>query len=204
MRCRRLARLALATGVILSAAVPAWSATGRVHDSEGRPIVGASACVLLAPDTLGLCTRTNDQGYFSLPTGDAPGVRIAADGFLAKDIGAIDHEAPVVLDPAASFELRVVDDADGRPVPGASVWIVSSDGRRRGPIDLSASGWLQMKTFPPGSYRFQVEASGYVQTGSPELRLGLGTSASVEVRMHRTPPSSHDGLDGDSSSSSKT
>ena len=173
---------------MLLVATTAWSASGRVVGPDDGPLQGASVCVLVAPNTVGLCTETDEQGFYSLPASGAPGIRVTAEGFLGQDIAAVDHEAPIRLERAASFELRVIDDADGAPVAGASVWIVSADGRRRGPIDLPGSGWLRMSTFPAGTYRFVVEASGYAQRGTPEIRLVPGGRELAEVRMVRVNP----------------
>jgi hypothetical protein len=180
----------VAVALFVAVVGPAWAISGRVHDPEGRPIEGANACLLLGPESIGLCVHTDAEGFYSLPGDGIPAVRISAKGYLPVDVGAVDHEDPIRLERAASFEVRVVDASDQSPVPGAKLWIVLPNGQRKGPIALSPSAWLQMNSFRPGTYRIQVEASGYVQEASPELRLRAGESEEAIVPMRRksSPP----------------
>lgn len=171
------------------AALPAVAASGRVQDPAGHPIRGARACVMLAPDATGLCVETDDNGLFTLPGAQGTAVRILAEGFLSVDVGAVDHTTPIRLERAAAFEIRVVDDVDGTAVASASLWVVSPNGQRRGPVDLGASGWLRMKTFPPGTYRVLAVAPGYLDGVGDDLRLQAGQTTSAVIRLRRDPAS---------------
>lgn len=86
--------------------------------------------------------------------------------------------------------------ADGSPVPGASVMITDSTGFARSTV-AAQDGTFSIQNLPPGSYRVQVESSGFkrlsqenvqVMPGTPvNLQLGLETGSNretVEVEGH--------------------
>ena len=183
----RIAARALAIAFAGLVVLPAAAVGGRVQDTAGRPIRGATACLLLAPDSTGICAETDENGKFDLPGSSGMAVRILAEGFLSVDVGAVDHTAPIRLERAASFEIRVLDEVDGSAVVNVGLWVLSPDGRRRGPVDLGASGWLRMKTFPPGTYRVLAGAPGYLDGTGDELQLRAGETAKAEIRLRRDP-----------------
>ena len=183
---RRVARTLPAAAAVLLV-LPAIASSGQVQDRAGRPIVGARACLLLAPDVDGICVETDENGKFDLPGSEGAAIRILAEGFLSVNVGVVDHTAPIRLERAAGFEVRVVDDADGAAVADVRLWVLSPDGRRRGPIDLGGSGWLRMKTFPPGSYRLLASAPGYLDGTGGDLELRAGEIVESEIRLRRDP-----------------
>jgi len=180
-------RAALVALAIVAGVAPAAAISGRVQDESGRPLVRASACIVIESETVGMCATTDATGYFSLPGDGIAAVRVSAPGFLSIDVAGIDHEEPIRLLRAARFDLAVIDASAGTAVAGARVWLLSPDGRRRGPIDLGPAGKLKMNSFVPGEYRVEVSAPGYERDASTTLVLAPGASTDVQVRLRRSP-----------------
>jgi len=175
-------RLAAAFLAMVSlAAIPARAAGGRVVDNAGKPVVDARACVMVA-GVEGLCVQTDDNGFFSLPNTRATDMRIIAAGFLPRIVAAVDQEAPIALDPAASLRARVLDATTGRAIPKAEVRIAYASGAQKGPFPANAAG-VRVNTLPPGEVVPSAKAPGYRDKSGSAVSLVAGKETVVELRL---------------------
>ncbi|MDB4950933.1 MAG: TonB-dependent outer membrane protein SusC/RagA, partial [Gemmatimonadetes bacterium] len=77
---------------------------------------------------------------------------------------------------------RVTDDA-GRPVPGATVVVVTGGARAPGGQARSEdTGGFQLAALPAGSYRLRVEKVGYAPQ-EQDVVLGDGEQRTVVLRL---------------------
>jgi hypothetical protein len=177
-------RLAAAFLAMVSlAAIPARAASGRVVDKAGKPVVDARACIMVA-GAEGLCVQTDESGYFSLPNIRATDMRIVAAGFLPRTVAAVDQEAPIALDPAASLRARVLDAATGRPILKAEVRIAYASGVQKGPFPTNAAG-VRVNALPPGEVVPSAKAAGYRDKSGTVVPLVAGKETVVELRLDR-------------------
>lgn len=172
---------ACAVVLALLPALPAHAASGHVVDSEGKPVSGARACLLIAGAD-GLCSITDPTGYYGLPETSAPLVRITATGFLAKQVSAVDQEAPVALDRAASILVRLVDRASGAAIPKGQVFLIDSSGKKRGPVPTNAAG-VHVSSLDPGEVVVQGTAPGHADARSETIRLRAGEESEVVLKL---------------------
>lgn len=157
------------------------TATGRVVDALGHPIVGATACLVIA-GAPGLCDETAADGSYALPAGDVPGVRIVARGYMPRTVGAVAQESPIVLERAASVRVRIVNRADGSAVGEGEVDLVYSTGRTLGPFPINLAG-VSLPTVPAGDARVVARCAGFDKSSSDTTSLVAGKESIVEIRV---------------------
>jgi len=75
---------------------------------------------------------------------------------------------------------RVVD-AQGLPVPGATVTIAGGQGSKR--ITTDADGRFSVQFLTPGSYEVRVELQGFRTADHKDIAVALGKTTSVPVTM---------------------
>jgi hypothetical protein len=159
-------------------------ARGKVVDPDGKPVVGARACLMVGKDaaTEGLCEATDPNGSYRLPARETSTVRIVAEGFLPMKVAAVEQEAPIVLGRAASIHVRVLDATTGSPIPLAQVRIVFATGEQKGPFPAKRGG-VRVAKLPPGDVVPKATAEGYREgEGSPVALVG-GRESKVELRL---------------------
>jgi len=80
----------------------------------------------------------------------------------------------------------VIMDADGVPLPGATVSIESDNLQGTRMVVTNAEGKYRFVRIPPGRYTIKAEMDGYQTVLQTEIRVSLGTETVVEIEM---PPS---------------
>ncbi len=175
----RVAAAFLAT--LSLASLPARAASGHVVDNAGEPVVDARVCLMVA-GAEGLCVRTDEKGFFSLPNTRVTDMRIVAAGFLPRIVAAVDQEAPIALDPAASLRARVLDAATGRVIPKAEVRISYASGAQKGPFPANAAG-VHVNALSPGEVVPSAKAPGYRDKSGSVVLLVAGKETVVELRL---------------------
>jgi protocatechuate 3,4-dioxygenase beta subunit len=186
---------------------PASAVEGRVRNTDGEPVAGASL-VVLPSDWMrpgGFRARipqvsSDESGFFRLeevPPG-VLGLRASATGYQAAELANLEVRAgqdlrgvEVVLAPGATIEGRVLSPS-GRPVVGAEVMVVEPDTSRPFAMPLLAStdgdGRYRLEGISPGARTLQADHEGYRRAVRDlEVRLGENTldltlEGGVEVR----------------------
>jgi hypothetical protein len=179
---RNIAALVTMTGLL---AVPASAASGHVVDPQGKPIAGARACLMIGDgnNTEGLCDVTDANGTFTLPQIEHSNVmRIVANGFLPVKLAAVDQEAPIVLDRAATMHIRILDAATGEPIPHSEVTLVFASGEQKGPLPGNRGG-IRAKALPPGEVIPSAKAKGYRDTTGAAVTLVAGRETEVALKL---------------------
>lgn len=169
------------SAALLAAGPAAADITGQVVDPDGQPLKGGRACILLV-GAEGLCTDTDDAGYYALPDTRASKVRITAPGFLPRDVAALDQPIAIVLDRAASLRVRLADLATGEPAGPGEVVVSYATGRQIGPFPIKR-GDLTVKTLAPGRVLVRAEVEGYESGPGELIELPAGRMTEVVVRL---------------------
>lgn len=173
--------LSCAAAVLLISIFPAAAITGTVVDGGKDPIVGAHVCYMTGGVEL-LCLQTDSKGFYDLPTSEQDRIRIRKKGFLPKTLAAVDHEQPIVLDPAATL-LVVLEDAEtGERIPEGEIVVVESSGRKRGPFPSRTAG-VRVNSLQPGEISLVSMAKGYDDKVSRLIVLKAGEETSVTVEL---------------------
>lgn len=180
---RRLTAIALPLGLLVG--FPAWAASGRVLDSEGKPIAGAQACYVGGPE-VGDCTKTDSEGFYSLPDRAGRSVRILHPDYVLQRVAATDLDRPVRLQRAAILEVKFLTDPGDTPVEGVVFFVTRADGNRLGPLGpTNASGTVIAESLPPGGVTVSVYAPGYHAVPGKNVLLESGNQASLTFRLKR-------------------
>jgi hypothetical protein len=167
----------------LLAAPAARAASGRVAGPDGKPVVRARACLMVA-GTEGLCTETDASGWYRLPDSEVPGVRIRAAGFLPRTVAAVDQEAVIVLERSAAVLVKLVDEATGEPVGEGKVTFTNPSGRKVGPFPANRAG-VRVSTMVPGRFVPVAAAPGYAEASGAEVDLVAGEETEIVLRLRR-------------------
>jgi len=161
---------------------PAWATSGTVVDDSGRPIAGASACLIEDGSPL-LCVDTDANGYYKLPEVRVNAVRIRKSGYIPATIGAVTQEAPIVLARAASLRARVVDGATGRPVGGGRIVVSYPAGRVLDDFPFTKGG-THVATIDPGAVKVRADLPGY-RSEVVDVVLEAGREASITLTVRK-------------------
>ena len=110
--------------------------------------------------------------------------RVARQCLLFGFLALVATPAEPQAIPTGSIAGRVVDAADGLPLPGATVTLTSRNlqGTRRGVT--SANGDYYVPSLPPGEYVVRVEIAGFEPFQESPFYLGASQSVSVNARLH--------------------
>lgn len=185
--CRRAAVFLLATvSALAGSALAAAAASGVVVDPEGRPIVGARACILVGGELEGLCVETDENGAYKLLPTTLPAVRISAKGYLPVKVAAVDQAAPIVLRRAAWLWVRLRDARSGEPIPEGEVLVTYSTGARKGPVPANAAG--VRLPLEPGEIVVTGKAEGYRDGRAAPAVAESGKETQVVVDLERGGP----------------
>jgi hypothetical protein len=150
-------------------------------DGDNNPIVGARVCYLAGGVEI-LCLQTDSKGFYDLPTSKQDRIRIRKQGYIPKTLAAVDHEQPIVLDPAAIL-LVVMEDAEtGERIPEGEIVVVESSGRKRGPFPSRTAG-VRVRSLPPGPVSLVSRAKGYEEKIFRLLVLEAGRETSITVEL---------------------
>jgi RNA polymerase sigma factor (sigma-70 family) len=171
--------------------------TGRVvHIADGTPVGGANVR-LLREDTYNtgpaLRTRTNDKGEFTF-AGLRPGKHYvwAFHGNLASqsrmgngvpvDVEPNGTSAPIMLKmrPGVSVRVKVLSQADGKPIAGARVRLLWTDTERDHFTD--AKGEVELQALTPETYHVQAGAKDYAAERRA-INLGSGQPGALEIKL---------------------
>ncbi len=155
-----------------------WRATGRVVDSDGKPVVGASVSprMLIREgrgerwEEFGSGARTDERGRFGLRNMPASGVvvdvsRLGWESVRERPLEK-DGENVIVLERLGVVVGEVTDAATGRPVKAFTVKLSRPGGSSRGGGDfVSDDGQFTVPRVSTGtSVTLTVAAEGYVPT----------------------------------------
>ena len=184
----RPARTVILLLAVLAAAAPAMATSGRVTDPDGAPIVGAKACLMVAGRE-GLCSTTDEQGWYRLPAGAVPSVRIVARGFLPRAVAAVDQEGVIVLERAAAVRARLLDATTGQPISKGELFLERTTGKRHGPFPVNAAG-LWIPSFEPGLVLPTGRATGYREQVAAGVELRAGEVTEITLRLQPQAPTS--------------
>jgi hypothetical protein len=180
---------------------PALTVTGRVIDEEGEPVAGADVWVRYEDPNLPppAAAVTDQKGRYSVP-GVVPGMPstvVARAAGLAKPraprtfVDLTAQTAPdVVLRPTTSFVTgRVVTEADGLPLGGATVSVQAYEDKK-----------LAVQTAEDGSFRVEKLVVGghpldfFVRKPDPDVHGGCWegwariSPGAVGVEIRAAPP----------------
>lgn len=159
--------------------------------ADGQPVAGARIEV---DDVIPRTTTTDAQGRYSLrtlPIGDATAT-VTAFGYLSRTAAVVtDAGATITQDfdlaPAPRFTLsgHVTSEADGTPVPGASVRLARVP---LTPFGTDVTGAYRVPDVPAGTYDLVFQGGNCVQ---PEHRtLSIASNTTLDVAL----PAKSDGL----------
>lgn len=197
---------------------PDVAAFGRIEDPEGSPISGARVQVRPAgtEDRKGSRSRsrhpeqaryesvTGDEGRFELQLVPSPPIdlEVTADGFPSLTVRGLDaavEQGPgnlgtFHLEAGVSISGRIIEAADGRPIPGAKIWKSERRPRRPDEADPSSGVKPDAETGRDGRFRLNglrreetaylmVRADGYVSETVAGVRGGSGTP--LEIALER-------------------
>jgi hypothetical protein len=181
---------------------PGIGIEGRVVDSEGNPVEGAS---IQATPSSGFSSKdlpadaeavTGGDGAFSLAgfrEGELLTLRVARRGFSARTLSRLEtpfaEPLTVELTPAARIAGTVLDEA-GNPVTSAKL-ILSEDLKTEDPKEaagatrgrftaagqVDSAGRFELLDLAPGRFRLSALASGYL----PEMRGGLDLKEGIGI-----------------------
>jgi hypothetical protein len=174
--------LTLAEGIALS---------GQVVDAAGRPLSGVS--VVVSP--VEAVTRTDARGGFRLNVPSPGQYSIEAHhsdwGGAVQSVIAPSAPLRLRLEPRAQLELRV--SSEGHPVKGAQAQLFQ--GRDAGggreyasDRDTDADGGVRLLGFPPGPYRLEVTAPGFVVPFVQDVVLQETPVTELAVPLAPVPP----------------
>jgi outer membrane receptor protein involved in Fe transport len=79
-----------------------------------------------------------------------------------------------------------VNDADGGPLPGATVEVRNLDTGYVATATSRADGFYQLVNLPIGRYSVTASLSGFRPATRPEVRMDLGSAPTVEFRLQLT------------------
>src|SRR6266852_7255877 len=74
-----------------------------------------------------------------------------------------------------------ITDAQGKPVPGATVTITNAATNASRTMKSTAEGEYVFDLLPPGDYRLEVEAKGFSKNVSDDVRALIGKQTEVNV-----------------------
>ena len=163
---------------------PSADAAGRVTDSDGRPVGGATVTLTDASGDVRAVRTTGPDGRWvadGLTAGEHTVVVLAGGAPAAGSVrvgtgGTGRHEAVV---PAARHELTgVLRSSTGRPVPESLVVLVGEDGSVTASTVTDDHGRFRLDGLVPG--RHMLTASGFAPV-TDEVTVSGGDPAPVEL-----------------------
>jgi protocatechuate 3,4-dioxygenase beta subunit len=179
------------------------SVRGRVTDSEGRPVEAAGITLRDAAGKdvfLFSLFSTGSDGRYEVQ-GLALGsytVRFDAKGYAPVEVPATLRADGAVVDAVLSKGGAVevtVEDATGRPVPGARIEIRDAEGRlvartltivnlfEADVMRTGAEGRTTIPDLPPGTYSFGANAAGMVLATDPPPTASVASGRTTSVRL---------------------
>lgn len=183
MRQRVIVRLVVMLSAAVSTASAVEASVGQVRDAAGKPIEGASVCLVVAGRD-GLCATTDGDGAYNLPDSDVPAIRISKKGYLPSTVANVPQESPIVLEIAAVLFVRLVDVETRVAIPKGEVWFSYPSGERKGPLPCNSKG-VRISTVRPGEVVVSARAEGYLETRTSPTRLTGGRETEVVVALRR-------------------
>lgn len=173
----------LAVAIVLLSVAPVLAISGTVVDPQGKALGGASVCYLSADVEL-LCVETDEAGYYELPDSELDRIRLSLAGFLPRVLAAVEHEAPIALEPSATLLVRLQDATDGKALGAGEIYVFAPTGRRLGPFPTNVSG-VRVRSLRPGTVRISAEVAGYEPLRDHAAELVGGEETEVVVKMTR-------------------
>lgn len=170
------------------------SVTGTITDTNGNPIAGASVSVI--PSSSGAAStaevKTDASGNYTLPKVQAGtyAVRASAPGYLGGTSptfvvqqGA--NVAPTLMLTQAATVAGTITDANGKPIAGASVYLVPPTGTTAtvAGVKTDASGNYVLNNVPAGSYTVRAYATGYLSATSAAFSVVPGSNAAPTLAL---------------------
>ena len=198
--------------VQLTLDVPVGAIHGRVTDTSGEPLAGLRVSLYadggLSTGTIGAGkfaeTSTDERGEYmvqwlgagtySLGAGGKPIVNLAASaapyGRVVRDgvqlaEGEVKYGVDFELDVAGAIrgELR---DADGKPVPGAAVFVRDAGGQlleRISFVTTGTDGGFTYAGVAPGSYTVSARSAAGATEGGTEVTVAAGKTADLDLEL---------------------
>ncbi|HEX6369412.1 MAG TPA: carboxypeptidase-like regulatory domain-containing protein [Longimicrobium sp.] len=202
-----LLRAAAAIAALLFA-LPAAAQTVEGVVTESRtvqPVAGAQVSLLDA-EGVGVASAVTDAaGAFRLQAPAAGEYRLRAERVglrttLTRTVPLAAGETlgvevrmaaePVVMPPAVADARRrqgiygrVLDDATGEPVAGATVTLMDMRELRAGRVQSDSSGWFHLRVPAPGGYSLRTEREGYQGSTSRRITVTPDDTVQVELRV---------------------
>ena len=192
---------------------PSGTVSGKVIDSSGNPISGASVFIQLSSDLQnGYSTVTATDGTYSL-AGIAPGtydVTVVADGFVANVQTGVSVSSSTTVNASLTASTTTatgtIEDTSGNPVPNANITITDAADHVVGIVEANPNGTFTVSTAQGSGLSMQVSAQGYAsQTVAINIPTGTSTQLSA-VQLQaiaidpgpagNPPPSPPGGIDG--------
>ncbi|ANM29282.1 hypothetical protein ABI59_06290 [Acidobacteria bacterium Mor1] len=175
----------LALGLVLIASTGSfWAVSGFLVDPAGEAIEGAKICYLLG-DTEGLCTKSDERGFYTLVDAPIDTVRITADGYLSRLVAAVPQEGPIRLEHAASLLIKLIDADSGKAIDGGEITLTYSSGHRQGPFPSNQKG-VSIAGLKPGWILIGGNAEGYKPSPYEEKKLKPREETVVELKLSKS------------------
>jgi hypothetical protein len=207
MRKRVLAAAVAALFFALPAA--AQTVQGTVTESQSvQPVAGAQVWLLDAGGDTAATSITNASGAFRIqaPAAGEFQLRVERVGFLSTLTRAVPLAAeqtiavevrvrpdPIVLNTVTTtarrrqgISGRVLDDSTGRPVPGATVTLMTLRERGVARTVTDSSGYFHLRVPHADGFLLRTERLGFRPATSGALTVTPGDTAEVEVRVSTT------------------
>jgi hypothetical protein len=161
----------------------ASAATGRVIDTEGRPIPNARVCHFM--DNIELfCGMSKENGEFDIPDSTDMPMRITAEGYLAETSPAVGHQE-ITLKRAPVLFARLVDAATGEPIEKGKLLVVYSSVETKGPFPTNRAGVRVQRVLKPGEVRLLAKAEGYEDSLPQAVTLKPGEEAQAVLKLKK-------------------
>jgi hypothetical protein len=77
-----------------------------------------------------------------------------------------------------------VTDPSGAVIPGATVLVLTTDGKTAGKATSDAGGVYTVRGLPPGTYSIMVTAPGFAAFGKPQIAIAAGQVKNVNPALH--------------------
>ena len=198
--------LLLALLLALPAGLAAQSVSGRVVEQGTQQPVAGAIVTLLAPDGAAVRSVVADEaGAFTLAAGGAGEYRLQAQriGYrtmISRPVALAQGEPAAVevrlspeavaLDPArvhaggpAGIHGRVLDDAGGHPVAGATVSLLDTRGRRVARALTDSAGAFYLRVSQADGFEIRAQRVGYRSATSQSLTVTPDDTVRVEMRL---------------------
>lgn len=166
--------------------------SGRVTDSNGTPVAGASLWLSSSSPKSFHSVSSNRQGAYAfndVEIGFAYRLGVDAGGYASQvsdpfDVGPAGEKRDIVLKPKAYSSLAgQVVTSQGLPMPALNLWLRATDGGSDPPRSFitDASGQFALDRVPVGTLMLETHSQPQLQASGIVLKAGLASRVVVPL-----------------------